>query len=138
MSPAWQPDLRTSFGRHSFLTWQVQAHEGGLFVVFVLRPADCVRNMAPQADKPAQANLELLGLVSHPEASADDCIEALSAASKAPSCSALKEAAKLVMEQWTKKDPGMAVRVLEVVMPSMAYMVSSELQKPPACCVHQD
>ncbi len=68
-----------------------------------------------QLKKPEQADAELLALVLHKDASAALCLAALSAALKAPCCSALKSAADIVLERFAE-DATVPLRLVQALL----------------------
>ena len=62
-----------------------------------------------------QADAELLELVLHKDASAELCLAALSAALKAPRCSALKSAADIVLERFAG-DATVPLRLVQALL----------------------
>ena len=57
--------------------------------------------MAPQLEEPEKAGAELLALIMNRDASASQCLAAISAARQAsPPCSALKRAAGMVVKRF--------------------------------------
>ncbi|CAL5220282.1 g2267 [Coccomyxa viridis] len=80
-------------------------------------PSLCLTAMAAllQLKKPEQADAELLALVLHKDASAALCLEALSAALKAPCCSALKPSAGIVLERFAD-DATVPLRLVQALL----------------------
>ena len=70
-----------------------------------------------------QADAELLAAVLQKDASAELCLAALSAALKAPRCSALKSAADIVMERFAE-DATVPLRIVEALLEASRERVS--------------
>ncbi len=68
-----------------------------------------------QLDRSEQADAELLALVMHKDASAKLCLAALSAALKAPRCSALKPAADIVLQRCAE-DAAVPLRLVQTLL----------------------
>ena len=71
-----------------------------------------------------QADAELLALVLHKDASAERCLAALSAALKAPRCSALKSAADIVLERFAE-DATVPLRLVQALLKTSKDKVGS-------------
>ena len=72
-------------------------------------------HLALQLEKPAQANAELLALVSHKDASAALGLAALSAVLQAPCCNAVKPAIDHVLERFAE-DATVAVSLVQALL----------------------
>ncbi|CAL5220263.1 g2244 [Coccomyxa viridis] len=68
-----------------------------------------------QTEGTDQADAELLALVLHKDAFAERCLAALSAALKAPRCSALKSAADIVLERFAE-DATVPLRLVQALL----------------------
>ncbi|CAL5220264.1 g2245 [Coccomyxa viridis] len=75
-----------------------------------------------------QADAELLALVLHKDASAERCLAALSAALKAPRCSALKSAADIVLERFAE-DATVPLRLVQALLKTSKDKVDDSTKK---------